>query len=115
MEGEGFYSEQYVIEVNNRPDLIAMNISIESPAYTGGERKIITNTGDITTLEGSSVLWEISTLSTDSIKFFIDNKQMGSSRISENSFGIDERVFESGEYSIRLFNPYGKNSSERSM
>lgn len=112
LEGEGFYSGLYTLAVNNRPDLIAMNISIESPAYTGGERRMVTNSGDITVLEGSSVFWEISTLSADSINFVIGDQHITSSRLSEVLFGVDRRLFESDQYSIQLFNPHGTNSSE---
>jgi hypothetical protein len=112
LEGEGFYSKTYQIKINNRPDLIAMNIVIQSPGYTGGKKKIITNSGDITTLEGSSVYWEISTLSVDSIQFSINDKKVTNKRLSENVFGVDQRVFESSQYNIQLYNPYGKNSSE---
>ena len=112
LEGQGFYSNQYQIEVNNRPDLIAMKISIESPAYTGGERKVITNSGDVTVLEGSSVFWEITTLSADSINFTIGEQKARNNRLSENLFGIDRRLFKSSPYSVQLFNPYGTNSSE---
>ncbi len=114
LEGEGFYSKRFFLEVNNRPDLIAMSISIESPAYTGGERRTVTNSGDITVLEGSSVFWEITTLAADSINFLLDNRRLQDGRISENVFGVDQRIFESSQYSVLLFNPYGTNSSELS-
>ena len=112
LEGEGFFSKQYVLQVNDRPDLIAMSIAIEAPAYTGGERKTITNSGDITVLEGSSVVWEITTLSADSIDFQLNAENIASNRLSENVFGIDTRLYESGQYAILLFNPFGQNSSE---
>jgi len=112
LEGQGFYSNQYSLAVNDRPDLIAMNISIESPAYTGGERQVVTNSGDITVLEGSSVVWEISTLAADSISFSIGGQNVANSRLSENLFGIDQRLFETNPYTVQLYNPFGSNSSE---
>ncbi|MEP1096742.1 MAG: hypothetical protein ABJG78_16615 [Cyclobacteriaceae bacterium] len=112
LEGQGFYSNQYSLAVNDRPDLIAMNISIQSPAYTGGERKVITNSGDITVLEGSSVAWEISTLAADSINFLIGGQNVANNRLSENLFRIDQRLFSSNPYAVQLYNPFGSNSSE---
>ncbi|MEP5611323.1 MAG: hypothetical protein ABJP45_03705 [Cyclobacteriaceae bacterium] len=112
LEGQGFYSNQYSLAVNDRPDLIAMNISIQSPAYTGGEHKVVTNSGDITVLEGSSVVWEITTLAADSISFSIGGQKIVNDRLSENLFGVDRRLFESNPYVVQLYNPYGSNSSE---
>lgn len=112
LEGAGFFSASYEIVVNERPDLIAMNIAIESPNYTGGERKMISNTGNITVLEGSSVHWEISAVSSDSIQFHLGNKKVEDNRFSENLFNVDRRVFQSAPYKIDLYNRFGKNLSE---
>ncbi len=111
LEGSGFFSNVYQLEVNDRPDLIAMNITIQSPRYTGGERKQISNSGNISVLEGSNIVWELSTLSTDEIKFFLSSNELETSKTGERQFVAEERVFESIPYQIELFNQYGKNNS----
>ena len=112
LEGAGFYSSSLEIIVNERPDLIAMNIQVKNPEYTGGERKLINNSGSLTVLEGSSVKWEISALSTDSLRFTLNGKKAEYSRVLENAFQVDQRIFESLAYQIELYNQFGKNSSE---
>lgn len=112
LEGAGFYSIPYKLKLNNRPDLVAMSILIQDPVYTGGERRRISNTGNISVLEGGSVSWELSTLSSDSLAFSLGSRKLSTSRSAENSFSVGSRVFESNPYKIDLFNKYGKNSSE---
>lgn len=112
LEGAGFFSQLYTLEVNERPDLLAMSILIKSPEYTGGERRIVSNTGNITVLEGSSVSWDFSTLAADSINFFLGTTKVENTRTEENSFRVEQRLFSSETYSVELFNQFGKNSSE---
>ncbi|MEQ9466881.1 MAG: DUF4175 family protein [Ekhidna sp.] len=112
IEAAGFSSQTIKIVVNDRPNLISMLIRVTEPAYTGGKRRTIENTGDLTLLEGSSVLWEVNALATDSANFILNGKRKGVNRISENNFAIEERVLESGGYQIDLFNQFSKNKSE---
>lgn len=112
LEGAGFFSPTYQLVVNERPDLIAMTIAVENPSYTGGERKTISNTGNITILEGSSVHWEVSTVSSDSILFSLGSKSIEDTRVNENLFLVDQRIFQSNSYSIDLYNQYGTSLSE---
>lgn len=112
IEAAGFRSKTYSIDVNDRPDLVSMLIRISEPAYTGGQRRTIENTGNLTILEGSSVLWEIKTIATDSSRFWLNNERKDVSRINETEFAIEERVLKSGGYQIDLFNQFSKNKSE---
>ena len=112
IEAAGFRSKTFHLEVNDRPDLVSMLIRVTEPAYTGGRRRTIENTGDLTLLEGSTVLWEITTLATDSARFTLNGNRAAASRTSESLFAVEERVLKSGGYQIDLFNEHSKNVSE---
>lgn len=114
IEAAGFRSPVYSLEVNDRPDLVSMLIRVTEPVYTGGKRRTIENTGNLTLLEGSSVLWEIKTLATDSARFIINNQRVNVSRTTTSDFAVEERIFKEGDYIIDLFNQYGQNISELS-
>ncbi|MEO1253596.1 MAG: hypothetical protein AAFY41_01740, partial [Bacteroidota bacterium] len=110
-EAAGFRSQKYTIQVNDRPDLVSMFIRISEPVYTGGEQRIIENTGNIVIPEGSSVSWQIGTLATDSMNLFIDDEKKSVQRIDEYTFDATERIFNSSTYQIRLFNEFSQNKS----
>ncbi|WP_436514450.1 DUF4175 family protein [Ekhidna sp. To15] len=112
LEATGFRSKTYQLKVNDRPDLVSMIIRVTEPAYTGGKRRTIENTGDLTLLEGSSVLWQIKTLATDSAKFNLNGEKVSVSRNGESEFAIEDRILKSGGYEIELFNEFSKNVSE---
>ncbi|MEO9872415.1 DUF4175 family protein [Ekhidna sp.] len=111
-EGAGFQSKTYNIEVHDRPDLVSLLIRISEPPYAGGLSRTVENTGDLTVLEGSQILWEFNTLATDSAHFTINGEKANVSRTSESWFAIDERVMNDGSYQIDLFNRFSQNKSE---
>ncbi len=111
-EAAGHFSKWHHLAVHERPDLIAMSIFVMNPIHTGGERKIISNSGDITILEGSSVEWKISTLATDSIQFKYNDIRAEITTVRKNNFASRQRIFKSGNYQITLFNQSGHNQSD---
>ncbi|WP_420576614.1 DUF4175 family protein [Ekhidna sp.] len=112
LEAAGFRSPVYTISVNDRPDLVSMLIRVTEPNYTGGKRRTIENTGNLTLLEGSSVLWEIKTLATDRTDFIVNGEKVAVTRTSENDFSIERRIFKEGGYTIDLYNEFSQNISE---
>ena len=113
-EAAGFVSKTYKIEVNDRPDLVSMLIRVQEPQYTGGQRKTIENTANLTLLEGSSVTWDIKTLATDSAHFIFNNDKSRIPRINENNFVAEKRILNPGLYEFDLFNKHSRNKSELS-
>ncbi|MEM6828982.1 MAG: hypothetical protein AAF551_00605 [Bacteroidota bacterium] len=111
LEASGYYSNPYTITINDRPDLIAMDIHIQSPSYTGEKEKKISNNGNLTVLEGSKVTWNILSKSTDSLQFFLGKVKLENQRTNKDAFEINKRIANSDIYEIYLFNEFGKNSS----
>lgn len=114
IEAAGFRSKEYTLSLIERPDLISMNISIENPQYTGGERQVVSNTGDITIAEGSQVRWDIEALSTNIALLLIHTDSFPISRISQNRYAVEKRLFRSGSYRLVLKNNFSVNKSELS-
>ncbi len=111
-EAAGFKSPTYKIEVNDRPDLVSMLIQVVEPGYTGGQRRTIENTGNLVIPEGSSVLWEINALATDSTQFYLADEIQNIKRIELDKFSTENRIFNSADYRIELYNQFGQNKSK---
>ncbi len=112
IEAAGFRSQRFTLEVYDRPDLVSMLIRVSEPSYTGGKRRTVENTGDLTLLEGSTVLWEINTLATDSAQFILNDEKKSISRVNESNFVIEERILKDGGYRINLYNQFSQNKSD---
>jgi len=111
-EASGFYSKKYLIEVVERPDLVSMNIFVTSPDYTGGARRVVTNTGDLTIMEGSIVRWEIDANSTEYGEIIFDSDTSALSRLNQDQFVLEKRIFNSSPYNISLRNEFTQNKSK---
>ncbi|MEM6735222.1 MAG: hypothetical protein AAF620_04045 [Bacteroidota bacterium] len=114
INASGFLSKNYEIKTRERPNLLSMDISVQDPNYTGGARRIISNTGDITILEGSRVKWSINALFTNKADILFQRDTINFQRQKENQFVIENRIFKSGTYQIVLTNEFSKNKSELS-
>lgn len=110
-EAAGFRSKTYQLVVNDRPNLVAMLIKTTEPAYTGGQQRMIENTGNIVIPEGTTVRWEINTRTTDSVQFQMSKEIQAVSRVDDTLFAHEDRVLESSDYQIQLFNAYSRNVS----
>jgi len=89
-----------------------MQIEVIEPQYTGGNRRIITNTGDLQVLEGSSATWSIQTLATQRAVLLHSDDTLHLSRQKENEFVIEKRLFDSDDYQILLENEHSFNQSQ---
>ncbi len=112
IEASGFLSKEYELVIHSRPDLLGMIIDIESPSYTGKERETISNTGDITVLEGSMVKWSINALSTENAQLILKNDSIDFQRHTDNQFLAELRIKNSQNYQIALSNQYSQNKSQ---
>ncbi len=110
-DANGFRSKAYTIQVLERPDLLSMSIEVQSPNYTGGDRRTITNTGDLTILEGSSVTWVVNTLATKEALHVYNGDTATISLTEENQFTLNKRISASGAYEIMLRNEHSRNNS----
>ena len=111
LEAAGFYSDPYQIHINERPDLIAMDIEIVDPSYTKGGRRSVKNNGNLRVIEGSSVWWHIFSRATDSISFILNGQKIASQRAGGDRFQVNRQIMDAGSYEIHLYNEYGRNAS----
>ena len=112
LEAAGFTSKPYNLNIIDRPDLVSMNITVINPGYTEVGRQSYSNTGDITILEGSRVLWEINGQYTEKSVILFDHDSAQMARQSENVFSFEKRINESTSYEVKLKNKEAINKSQ---
>ena len=114
IEANGFRSNDFKIQTFTRPDLLAMTITVREPVYTGGESRVISNTGDLTIKEGSDVSWDITTLATNESQIYFQSDSSLFGRTEEDRFLHERRILDSENYQIVLKNRYSSNKSQLS-
>lgn len=111
LEAAGYRSKSYELDLKNRPELISLNISVIPPLYTNAERQNLTNTGSLLVLEGSEVIWRVSTANTNNVLLLLNNSQIEAERTAD-FFKMSQMIKEEGKYELRLTNDYDKNKDE---
>src|SRR5688500_17275488 len=61
IEAAGFFSDGYMIEIINRPELTRFNVELEYPRYLQRNNEKLTNAGNLAVPEGINVRWRLST------------------------------------------------------
>ncbi len=73
-EGAGFYSEEFKINVIDKPLIGSIDAKLVYPAYVGRKNETEKNTGNLTVPEGTKITWDINCLYTDKINFKLLSK-----------------------------------------
>ncbi|MBR9998062.1 MAG: hypothetical protein KFF73_03780 [Cyclobacteriaceae bacterium] len=110
-EAAGFNSDNYTIEVVNRPNIKNFNVFLLYPEYLGKSQEILTNIGNLQIPEGTKVEWQFQTLFTDSMymKFMNEETRHALEKNGEEIFQHNRQVKESQNYEISLNNQYTSN------
>ncbi|NDK54864.1 DUF4175 family protein [Pontibacter fetidus] len=113
LEGSGFMSDTYTLDLISRPILKDFELQVTYPAYLNRKPEKIENTGNATVPEGSRITWNFKAAETESIKLTFDNptQQLQASKNDEN-FTTSKKINESQNYSIQLKNNYSANKED---
>ncbi len=110
-EAAGYRSENYEIEVVNRPNLKEFSIQLNYPKYLNKPPDRLENTGDFRVPEGTKATWLIKTTDTEEIAvIFNDTKDNKIFRSVDNQIYTFEKTLNTPvNYSIELKNKYSEN------
>jgi len=113
LEGSGFTSDTYTLELLSRPNLKDFELQVTYPKYLNRKQEIIENTGNATIPEGSTLTWNFKASETESINLAFDNptQQLAATK-NEDAFTLSKKINESQNYSIKLKNKYSTNKED---
>lgn len=111
LEGAGFFSDNFKINVVNRPNIRNFNVSLQYPAYLNRKNEKYVNTGNLQVPEGTNIQWQLQTLFTDSLKMrFMDDSVLHPiPRLNDQLFEYERSVKNSTSYELVLNNDFGPN------
>ena len=101
---DGFYSDEYRVNVVPKPTLAGLRIRLEYPAYLNKPAEVLTGTGDMTVPEGTRVNWTMNTRNTDELYLLLRDTAIRL-QTRENKVVFSQKVKQTLAYSLT-----GKNS-----
>lgn len=114
LEGSGFLSDVYTIQLISRPELTQLKAVLDFPPYLNRKREELNNAGNLEIAEGTRVTWNIgaSNASQASIMFSSDASQNEMQLIDNEYFVFGKGFNDPDQYSIVLENDHSKNKDQ---
>ena len=104
-------SLDHEVNVLLKPNLAEFTLGLDYPGYTGRRDENLSNVGDVTIPEGTTITWNFKAENTDAVqmKFNSAAKLVETERRSDESFRATKRVKENDLYKVFISNSYLPN------
>ena len=111
IEAAGFFSDDYHINLLNRPELTGFSVELQFPRYIQRKNEKLANVGNIEVPEGTTIVWSMRAAYTTQASIQFGSKE-GSNlfqKIDNQSFKFSESFKDPDNYEIVLQNADSKN------
>lgn len=109
-EASGFFSEGHTLSIINRPEINALNVVLDYPAYLGLKSQQLNNAGNLQVPEGTKITWSIATAFAQKATLFFAAGNPNDMQLIDNNLFAFGRSFNNPEdYWIELENEESKN------
>ena len=113
-EGAGFYSEEFQLDVIDKPLIGNIKAQLNFPSYLKRKNEVQANAGNLTVPHGTKITWDITCLYTDKINFKFSD-QSEASILEEGlfkGFSISKMGLKSFDYKLKLANDKATGDGE---
>jgi hypothetical protein len=113
-EAAGYKSDDYKINLAERPNLLAFDVTLQYPAYLGKPSEQLSNVGNMTIPEGTTINWDFDTEATEemSLQFEGDKNVQKAENKLTGGFEFRKQIRRSGNYQINLKNDESSNKEK---
>jgi len=105
---DGFSSKEYEISTIPNPSLLNFEVSLDYPSYTGKSDNRVSNIGDITVPQGTTIKWYFTTKNTNQIEFVLNDSLVKLKPEMDQHFSFTTKASQSIVYYIRSVNEHMK-------
>ena len=102
----GVKSNNYELEVLEKPNILHFETKLDYPAYTGRKDEVLNSIGDLVLPAGTNVSWTFEAEHTDSLKIFFanDGALLPTKHFGEQLFSYKKRFLRDDHYKIFVSN-----------
>ena len=101
-ESNGFTSEQFVIDVLQKPSIVKMTINLLYPKHTQLKNESINNIGDLTVPEGTLIDWKLTGLNTTELLVILDDTTINLKPNLTGDYSFKYNAYSSIKYQLVL-------------
>jgi len=104
VEANTIQSIQYSVNIIETPTIQNVSISLLYPNYLGKKNENITNTGNITVPQGTTIRWNVKTSKTDTVNFIMNDKRLKFTLDKADHFSFSKKIINDLNYKIASSN-----------
>jgi uncharacterized coiled-coil DUF342 family protein len=108
--GGGFRSQPFELKVYPKPSVLAFEVELDYPAYTGRRKETRQNNGDLLIPTGTKVTWRFRTSETEQLHLLMDDSLHLPERTGKDGFSHSQRFRQSTAYTVLTSNNYLKHA-----
>ncbi|MCF8256445.1 MAG: hypothetical protein K9J06_02770 [Flavobacteriales bacterium] len=108
--GGGFRSQGYELKVYPKPSVLAFEVELDYPTYTGSKMETRQNNGDLLIPTGTKVTWRFRTSETEQLHLLMDDSLHLPERTGKDGFSLSQRFRQSTAYTVLTSNNYLKHA-----
>lgn len=110
-EAAGYKSSDYKLTVAERPSLLSFDVTLQYPTYLGKPAEQLSNVGNLTVPEGTTITWDFNTDATEEMALAFEGDKNAYTAESKLTGGYEFRknVRKSANYEIKLKNDESNN------
>jgi len=103
---DGFYSDEYEVEIIPNPLIVQFYVDLNYPAYLQKKNESIKNTGDLYIPAGTQVKWNFGTQNTSQLDIRFGDTTYHVNQNDDNQFVFQKRLMNGLQYSVRSVNSF---------
>ncbi len=104
LEASGYSSNNYKLEVIQKPTLNGFNITLDYPSYIGKKSETLENSGNMTVPEGTLITWDINARQTDTVIFTFGDREIKKidKSLINSHFKTSKKILNNIPYNVTL-------------
>ncbi|HYH57547.1 MAG TPA: DUF4175 family protein, partial [Anseongella sp.] len=106
----GFYSDEYRLDVIANPALLNLQVALTYPSYLKKRPETLNNTGELVVPEGTGIRWDFRSENTDLLLFILNGKADTALQKGTGHFQYGLRALESMSYALKPQSSQVKNA-----
>ena len=106
-----YKTEDYLLNVFDKPSLNGFNVRIISPAYTNLNSTDFDNTGDLVVPRGAQIIWNFDVLNVSTLNFFIDSLLTDTISVAQNQVSVKKSALKDFTYHYSVRSDNGLDST----
>ncbi len=106
LEAVDVKSSDYLLTVFPKPTVVDFQVKLSYPAYTGKQPETLSNIGDLTIPEGTTVQWLFQTKDVKDLYFMVNETVEKRSPNENGRLSVAKRFLTSADYGFYVSNPF---------